>query len=448
MDLDPKKRPTARRINDRLDKTTSVTEAGISSSSVEQQVSFLKEQYCQDRITKLSSEYPGKDIKHGTPTEDQWLQGREGASDDQWSLCGARDTKQNVIPQGASISSSNRGVLYKLNNLDIYDTKARKNYVRLGGPILENIKCVKLFKKGELKPILKDNNFIRKDGFGEVYKGLVDNVPVTVIKLISDNVIKNGDFANEVIMQCRVIHKNIVRLIGCCLEFDAPVLVYESFSTVSLHDILHINIKLPLNLSVRSSIAAALADALAYMHSVPGTQVLHGDLKPANILFDDKLFNGNFVPKVSGFGMSRIIARDIIGDMTYMDSIYLQKGYLTEQSDVYSFGVIVLELLTRRKAIHADHNSLVRIFLENHKKGRKSTGLFDKEIALKGDLGLLDMLVEIAVKCLDDDVVIRPSMVDVAKRLSILDRSLKSGMLGQIVVSMTRMLGQIVASMT
>ncbi|XP_044407334.1 uncharacterized protein [Triticum aestivum] len=438
MDLNPKKRPVARCVNDRLDKTTSVVKTGISSSSVKQQVSFLKERYWPARIAKLSSEYLGKDIKQqakrdelvnyvGTPREKHWHQGREEAPDDQWSLCGARDTKQNIIPQGASISCSNHGVLYKLNNLDIFNTKACKNYVKLGGPILENIKCVKLFKRGELKPILKDKNFIRKDGFGELYKGLVDNVPVMVRKLISDNVVENGDFANEVIMLSRVIHKNIIRLIGCCLEFDAPILVYEFFSTVSLHDILHINIKLPLNLSVRYNIVAALADALAYVHSAASTQILHCDLQPTNILFDDNLFSGKFVPKISGFGMSRMIARDIIGDMTYMDSIYLQKGYLTEQSDVYSFGVIILELLTRSKAIHADHNSLVRTFLENHKKGRKSTGLFDKEIALKGDLGLLDMLVEIAVKCLDDDVVLRPSMVDVTKCLSILDRSLKSG---------------------
>jgi len=298
-------------------------------------------------------------------------------------------------------------------------------YKKNGGPTLEKANIIKLFKKEELKPILKSKNFIGKGGFGEVYKGLLDNKLVAVKKPINGSVLENEQFANEVIIQSQVIHKNIVRLIGCCLEVDTPMLVNEFISNGSLHDILHNNNeKVALSLDARLSIAAQSADGLAYMHSKTNTKILHGDVKPANILLDD-----NFVPKISDFGISRLIARDkqhtgsVIGDMNYMDPIYLQEGLLTEKSDVYSFGVMILELISRRRAMHSDNSSLVRNFLEAHKKETKATQFFDKDIAIEENLGLLDSLAGMATDCLSLDVDQRPTMMEVAEKLLILSRS-------------------------
>ncbi|XP_037474462.1 wall-associated receptor kinase 2-like [Triticum dicoccoides] len=303
--------------------------------------------------------------------------------------------------------------------------KTREFYEKNGGLTLEKAKVIKLFKKDQLKPILKSSNLIGKGGFGEVYKGVVDNILVAVKKPISGNVLENKQFANEVIIQSQVIHKNIVKLIGCCLEVDTPMLVYEFISKGSLHDILHESDKRePLNLDVRLSIVVESAHGLAYMHSQAHTKILHGDVKPANILLDD-----NFVPKISDFGISRLIAIDkehtanVIGDMTYMDPVYLQTGRLTEKSDVYSFGVVILEVISRKKATHSDNNSLVTSFLECHKEGKKATELFDKEIVVARDLELLDTLAGIAVECLNLDVDQRPSMTDVVTRLLTLNRS-------------------------
>uniref|UniRef100_A0A8R7NWB4 Protein kinase domain-containing protein n=1 Tax=Triticum urartu TaxID=4572 RepID=A0A8R7NWB4_TRIUA len=303
--------------------------------------------------------------------------------------------------------------------------KTKEFYEKNGGLTLEKAKVIKLFKKEELKPVLKISNLIGKGGFGEVYKGVVDDILVAVKKPISGNVLENKQFANEVIIQSQVIHKNIVRLIGCCLEVDTPMLVYEFISKGSLHDILHrVDNKEPLNLDVRLSIVAESAHGLAYMHSQAHTKILHGDVKPANILLDD-----SFVPKISDFGISRLIAIDkehtanVIGDMTYMDPVYLQTGLLTEKSDVYSFGVVILEVISRKKATHSDNNSLVTSFLECHKEKKKATELFDKEIATTGNLELLDTLAGIAVGCLNLDVDQRPSMTDVVARLLTLNRS-------------------------
>ena len=108
--------------------------------------------------------------------------------------------------------------------------KTREFYEKNGGPTLEKAKIIKLFKKEELMPILKDSNFIGKGNFGAVYKGNLGNEVVAVKKTINGDLLENEQFANEVIIQSQVIHRNIVRLIGCCLEVDTPLLVYEFLS--------------------------------------------------------------------------------------------------------------------------------------------------------------------------------------------------------------------------
>ncbi|XP_044361930.1 wall-associated receptor kinase 4-like [Triticum aestivum] len=296
--------------------------------------------------------------------------------------------------------------------------KMREFYEKNGGPTLQKAKLIKLFKKEELRPILKSRNFIGKGGFSEVYKGsLLDIGLVAVKKPISGSVLENKQFANEVIIQSQVIHKNIVRLIGCCLEVDIPMLVYEFLSKGSLDDILHNNNDAPLDLHVRLRIAADSADGLAYMHSKAHTRILHGDVKPANILLDD-----NFVPKISDFGISRLIVRDkqhtntVIGDRSYMDPEYLRSGLLTEKSDVYSFGVVILELISRQIATHSDGNRLVENFLEAHNENRAAV-FFDEAFTRPCDLDLLSSLAVIAMKCLEHDVDQRPSMIEVAQRI-------------------------------
>ncbi|XP_047078944.1 wall-associated receptor kinase 2-like [Lolium rigidum] len=305
--------------------------------------------------------------------------------------------------------------------------KTKEFYRKNGGPTLEKAKMIKIYKKEDLKHILMSSNVIGKGGFGEVFKGFVDKVEVAVKKPITGNLLESEQFANEVIIQSQVIHRNIVRLLGCCLEVDTPMLVYEFISKGSMDDILHgEGNKEPLNLDVRLRIAAESAHGLAYMHSQAHIKILHGDVKPANILLDE-----NFAPKISDFGISRLIARDkehaatVIGDRTYMDPVYLQTGLLTEKSDVYSFGVLILELISRKKATYSDNNSLVSSFLDAHKKGEKATELFDKDIATTENLEVLDNLTEIAVECLNLDVDQRPSMTEVAERLLILNRSRK-----------------------
>uniref|UniRef100_A0ACD5UVN6 Uncharacterized protein n=1 Tax=Avena sativa TaxID=4498 RepID=A0ACD5UVN6_AVESA len=299
--------------------------------------------------------------------------------------------------------------------------RMREFFIRNGGPILEKINSIKIFKEDELKRITKNYSHILGSGaFGVVYKGFLDdNQPVAVKKSKHTSKAQKEQFANEVIIQSRVIHKNIVRLIGCCLEVDVPLLVYEFVSNGNLEGILHGKSKVPLTMDQCIVIAAESAEGLAYMHSKTSTNIQHGDVKPANILLDD-----SYIPKISDFGISRLIARsndqlseEVIGDNNYMDPVYRETGLLTNKSDVYSFGLVLYELITGSRAKCGNDCSLVINHLETYKK--ISTTNVRSYIQLKQDKDteLLQGLAEIARECLYRDVGQRPEMTDAAERL-------------------------------
>ncbi|XP_071675880.1 wall-associated receptor kinase 3-like [Lolium perenne] len=298
--------------------------------------------------------------------------------------------------------------------------KMKELFQRNGGPTLEKLNNIKLFTKEDIKKIQKTSTYIGKGAFGSVYSGRIEdsNQAVAVKEPINGTSADKGQFVNEIIIQSQVIHRNIVKLVGCCLEVDIPILVYEFIPNGSLDDILHGTRKMPLSMGLRLKIAAESAEGLAYMHSKANTTILHGDVKPANILLTD-----DFAPKISDFGISRLIATDlqqtahVIGDMSYMDPVYFQTGLLTKKSDVYSFGIMLLELITRNKATHSDNNSLLRNFLDVYTTHKSVTELVDKELAELDDPELIDSLAVMINQCVNLDVNQRPEMTDVEERL-------------------------------
>jgi serine/threonine protein kinase len=154
------------------------------------------------------------------------------------------------------------------------------------------------------------------------------------------------------------------------------------------------------------------------MHSKTATTILHGDVKPSNILLHD-----DFVGKISDFGISRLIVTDmlhtgrVIGDTRYMDPIYFQKGLLTKKSDVYSFGVVLSELITRKKASHFDKDRLLQNFLDAYEENKPMIDLVDKELADGDDLEVIHSLTRMIGECINLDVNQRPEMTDLAERL-------------------------------
>ncbi|RLN27617.1 wall-associated receptor kinase 3-like [Panicum miliaceum] len=182
-----------------------------------------------------------------------------------------------------------------------------------------------------------------RGGHGVVYRGvLADGSAVAVKKSRVVDAKQVKEFAREMLILSQINHCNVVKLLGCCLEVEVPVLVYEYVPNGSLHGHIHGDGESELlPPGARLRIAAESADALAYMHSSASPPVLHRDVKSANILLDAYL-----AAKVSDFGASRLapageaaVATLVQGTLGYLDPEYLLTSQLTSKSDVYSFAV-------------------------------------------------------------------------------------------------------------
>ncbi|URD73908.1 U-box domain-containing protein [Musa troglodytarum] len=201
------------------------------------------------------------------------------------------------------------------------------------------------------------NNFddslkIGEGGYGSVYKGTLGQKTVAIKKLNSEGMQGQKEFHKEINVLSQLRHPNLVNLIGTCVE--AWALVYDFFPNGSLEDRLTCKDNTPpLTWQIRIQVAAEICSALNFLHSNKHLSVVHGDLKPANILLD-----ANFVSKLGDFGICRLVQSNnnttlyrcthALGTFVYMDPEFLASGEITPLSDIYSFGIILLRLLTGR----------------------------------------------------------------------------------------------------
>ncbi|PPS12300.1 hypothetical protein GOBAR_AA08334 [Gossypium barbadense] len=252
------------------------------------------------------------------------------------------------------------------------DTMLKKKYFkRIGGLLLQQhlssnrstVEKVKLFNSMEIEKATdyyNENRILGQGGQGTVYKGMLTDGSIVAIKKSKMVEGKNFDekkvkqFINEVIILSQVNHRNVVKLLGCCLEAEVPLLVYEFIPNGTLYNLIHSqNEESPLRWEMRLRIAIEIANAVFYLHSAAFVPIYHYDIKSSNILLDDK-----YKTKVSDFGTSRSIALEqthlttrVQGTFGYMDTEYFRSSQFIEKSDVYSFGVVLVELLTGQKPI-------------------------------------------------------------------------------------------------
>ncbi|XP_078442450.1 wall-associated receptor kinase 2-like [Wolffia australiana] len=261
-------------------------------------------------------------------------------------------------------------------------------------------------------------------GYGTVYKGILSGDMVVAIKrskVVDASQVEQ--FINELVILSQIDHPNVVKIVGCCLETEVPLLVYEYVSNNSLSRHLHEPTrKASLSWEDRLRIAAETAAALAHLHSATAQPIIHRDVKAANILLDE-----DFTAKVSDFGASRVIPVGkgqlttlVQGTMGYLDPQYFQTGLLTDRSDAYSFGVVMAELLTGQTPLSVERpegeQNLAIFFLRALRSGRIKDVL-EPRVRSEGRLEQLEGVAVVAGRCLSLKGEDRPSMRDVAAEL-------------------------------
>ncbi|XP_035546550.1 wall-associated receptor kinase 2-like [Juglans regia] len=310
-----------------------------------------------------------------------------------------------------------------------------KFFQQNGGLILEqrlgrqegSTETLKIFTVEQLQKATKNYDeslIIGRGGFGTVYKGiLADNKIVAIKKSKIEDENQIEQFINEVVVLSQINHRHVVKLLGCCLETQVPLLVYEFVSNGTLFKYIHQEINAStFPWETRLRIAAETAEALWYLHSTTSIPIIHRDVKSTNILLDD-----DFTAKVSDFGTSRLVPRDqkqlatvVQGTLGYLDPEYLQTNQLTEKSDVYSFGVVLVELLTGKVALSfarsEEQRSLAMYFISSIKE-EKIFEILENHIIAEGNQEQIQQFVELARSCLAVKGDERPTMREVAMEL-------------------------------
>ncbi|KAK7275582.1 hypothetical protein RIF29_16701 [Crotalaria pallida] len=293
--------------------------------------------------------------------------------------------------------------------------------------IQDSSQTFQIFTEEQLKKAT--NNYdesliLGRGGYGTVFKGILSHNKIVAVKksrLIDQSQI--NPFINEVVVLSQINHRNVVKLLGCCLETEVPLLVYEFVNNGTLFEYLH-NERKASNVSwkTRLRIAAEAAGALSYLHSAASIPIIHRDVKSSNILLDE-----NYTAKVSDFGASRLVPLDqteletvVQGTLGYLDPEYMQTSQLTEKSDVYGFGVVLVELLTGEKALvfekPEEKRSTAKHFLSCLKEGHLlevlETGILNEENKEE-----IKEVAVLASKCLSLKGDKRPTMKQVAMEL-------------------------------
>ncbi|KAI4302609.1 hypothetical protein MLD38_038333 [Melastoma candidum] len=266
------------------------------------------------------------------------------------------------------------------------------------------------------------SNEIGHGGYGKVYRGIHPDGQILAIKRSQQGSIQGArQFKTEIELLSRVHHKNLVSLIGFCIEQGEQMLVYEFMVNGSLRESLSGRSGIRLDWKRRLRVALGSASGLVYLHELVSPPIIHRDVKSANILLDEKL-----TAKVADFGLSKLLTDDakghistqVKGTMGYLDPEYYMTLRLTEKSDVYSFGVVMLELITSKQPIERGKYIVREVRTSLNRYDRMYFGLDNiMDPAIKNEERLVGFgkFLELALRCVEESSVDRPSMVEVTK---------------------------------
>ncbi|XP_042985332.1 receptor-like serine/threonine-protein kinase SD1-6 isoform X1 [Carya illinoinensis] len=268
-------------------------------------------------------------------------------------------------------------------------------------------------------------NKLGEGGFGPVYKGKLLKGQEIAVKMLSK---RSGqgleEFRNETTLIAKLQHRNLVKLLGCCIEGDEKILIYEYMPNKSLDfHLFDPTKKQMLDWGTRIHIIEGIAQGLLYLHQYSRLRIIHRDMKPSNILLDSEMN-----PKISDFGLARIVGDNeiqantnrIVGTLGYMSPEYAMKGLYSVKSDVFSFGVLLLEIVSgKRNTSFYNHESLnlVSYAWELWRDGR-SVELMDSTIGCPSSTSTVVRYINIGLLCAQESPTDRPVMRDVVSMIS------------------------------
>ncbi|KAF8391961.1 hypothetical protein HHK36_022301 [Tetracentron sinense] len=328
---------------------------------------------------------------------------------------------------------------------DRVEEEEERHFLKNGGLLLEEMiksfdgrpNPIRSFSQKELQ---RATNNYHQDGFlhqhwsYQMYKGTYEDRPIWVKKFPANALwgYITELYINEVAVASQMSkHKNVLKLLGCCLETQVPTLVYEFAANGRLSDHIYEDELSPSYLSWESRlrIATEIADAVAYLHNGTSKPIIHRAIKPQNIFLDQ-----HNVAKLSEFGLSISIPLgethvDVEVGQTPVDVEVVSGTYsfialesaltlrYSEKSDVYSFGVVLFEILTGEMATNIvwdvpdGMETILRFFIEDNENEYLKTKI------VRGNTEQLMACAELALRCVKRNWEERPSMIEAAKEL-------------------------------
>ncbi|XP_028788543.1 cysteine-rich receptor-like protein kinase 25 [Neltuma alba] len=278
---------------------------------------------------------------------------------------------------------------------------------------------------------LATNNFSHENklgegGFGEVFKGSLPNGQDIAVKRLSLSSRQGAEeFKNEVVLVANLQHRNLVRLLGFCLDGEEKILIYEFIPNKSLdHFLFNDERKIMLNWPKRYKIIQGIARGILYLHEDSRLRIIHRDLKASNILLDE-----NLNAKIADFGMAKIFGADqtqgntnrIVGTFGYMPPEYAMHGNLSVKVDVYSFGVLILEIISGQKSTSFQEPNYDEHLLNYAwRKWKDGTPLEVLDVSLRDSYNREEVrrCIQIALTCVQEDPAQRPTMQTIVLMLN------------------------------